>query len=171
MVRPTIDELQAISPFLTGRADAELEALANEAAAIIASLTARDVGVGAGETSFGCPFEDVPAWLEPVALRAMASMMEITVNVTAAAARAKAGSKELASFSAGPYSESYFSPEVAAKAMRLHPDQLVNDSLMALLTACARAYWLRVWGVEGAEVGAGAAQQFDYRGRPGGYWY
>jgi hypothetical protein len=171
MDRPTVDQLQAISPFLLERADADLEPLANEAAAIASMLTARIIGPVSGETSFGCPFEEVPEWLQPVATRAVASMMEVAVNSVSLASRTKAGSKELASFTAGPYSESYFSPEIAAKAMRLHPDQLVNDSLMALLTACARAYWLRVWGVEEAGVGAGAAMQFDYRGRPGGYAY
>lgn len=162
MDAPTVDQLQARSAFLADRVDAELTPLAEEGAALVSSLTGRDIGVsalGGGDSPTGCPWEDVPGWLRPSAERAVAFMVESLIGVTSATRAAKRGDRQLASFSAGPYSESYFSPEQVSKSQTLHPDPMVHQVLWSIATECARQYWLRLWGVETAVAPAAVAVQ------------
>lgn len=161
MVAPTVDEVQARSAFLAGRADAELAPLVSEAAGLVSALTGRDIGVvaaGGGDSPTGCGWEDVPGWLVPVAQRAVTYLVESLLRSTSEAAASHRGDRLLASFSAGPYSESYFAPDVAAKAQTLHPDPAVAAVLWALATECVRRYWLAIWGVIGPPA-AGIAVQ------------
>lgn len=162
MVAPTVDELQSRSVFLAGRDDAELVPLAEEGAALVSVLTGRDIGVvalGGGDSPTGCGWEEVPPFLRPTAQRAVAYLVESLLAADTVKAGKTRGSRQLASFSAGPYSESYFSPELAAKSQTLHPDPMVHSVLWSLATECVRSYWLRVWGVdEGLPAAAVAVQ-------------
>lgn len=118
--------------------DAALEVVVTDSAALVSSLTCRDIGVGTGE--------DVPAALVPLAQRAVALKAEVLALGGTAEARAAAGaSGRLASFNAGPYGESYFSPDIAARAGVLDPDPALHEVLWALATEDCRAAWLLLW--------------------------
>jgi hypothetical protein len=154
---PTVADVTARSAFLAGRDASSLESLVQVAAGLVASLTGRDIGVtaaGGGDNPMGCDWQDVPAWLVPVAEQAVALMTESLVSGTSATAGKTRGSRQLASFTAGPYSESYFSPEVAARSQALHPDPTTAGLLWSLATECAREWWWRMWGIS---TGGGAA--------------
>lgn len=162
MNAPTVDDVQSISAYLAGMDDAVLTSLVPLAAGMVASLTSRDIGViaaGGGENSMGCEFEDVPAWMVPLANMAVAMMVEGLVGSTSVQSATSRGKRLLASFTAGPYSETYFSPDVISKSKTLAPDPTLAALLWSLATPCAQAYWNRLWGVLTAEAPAGLAVQ------------
>jgi hypothetical protein len=169
--RPTTAEVRAISDLLADVEDVKLGLMLDEGAALASVLTGRMIGpVDGGEPLGGCSWEDVPAFLRPVALRAVAAMAELAVTQWSLSSRSSAGGRLLKSISAGPWSESYFGPEEVSGAKVLSPDPATNALLMALLTPCMLAFWRLQWGEEEAQVGFGMAQEFDYwRGRSGGY--
>lgn len=161
MVAPTVADVKLLSAYLAGRSE-DLTPLVAEAAGLVSALTSRDIGViaaGGGENPLGCEWSDVPAWQVPVAKRAVAMMVESLLGSTLAAASKRRGDRLLASFSAGPYSESYFAPDVAAKAQTLHPDPAFAAILWSLATECARLYWMRMWGIPAGTPPVGIAVQ------------
>jgi hypothetical protein len=164
---PTPDEVRPRSELLTARYpdddggpnDLKLKALLDDDAPVVSSLTGRIIGPE------GTPGEEVPAWLVPVAMRVMALRAErMSVTGTARARTGVLGSLRLRSFSAGPYSESYFGPGEAATAKVLDPDPAVHELLWALATEEMRRYWLRLWGL-GVEDPAVAVQSFEWGAR------
>ena len=103
----------------------------NLAAAMLSSLTCRDFGNGTGK-----PITDAEA---PLAIFAMALYVEqITYRMDASRRQSAISSSTggLQSFSAGPYSESYFGPGDANEYAWnvLDADPLLNSALMALIT-------------------------------------
>jgi hypothetical protein len=117
------------------------------------------IAAGAGPNPLGCEWEDVPGYQQPLAKRAVAMMVESLVGGTSSTTATTRGDRLLASFSAGPYSESYFSPEQVAKSQTLHPDPTLASILWSLASECARRYWMRMWGIEGGVVADGIAVQ------------
>lgn len=152
MIRPTVNEVRAVSETLAAAypspgGNAALDALLNEAAPLASLLSGRLIGVTAGETPFGCPLEEVPTWMAPLALRAVATLTEFIRGRFSARSRRTVGGKELRSFSAGPYSESYFSPQEQVTSRRLVPDDAAHAALWAIATSCVMDYWNTLWGV------------------------
>lgn len=100
------------------------------AASMLSSLTCRDMGLGVGTP--------VPPELVPLAIWAFALYVEQITVLMKPSNRATAvttGSGGLQSFTAGPYSESYFNPSDAKFAWNvLNPDPLLNSALLALIT-------------------------------------
>lgn len=150
--------------------NAGLTGLIAEAAAVISMLTGRAIGI-TGEGPFGCLLEEVPAPLQPLAIRAVrhrAEQMDLLEgNAALIIARAERALGGLASFSAGPYSESYFAPgssTVTTQALDADPE--VAAELWGLATECVREGWMRLWHPElvGAFSPASAIQEFDWFG-------
>lgn len=107
--------------------------------------------------------EALPERLVPLALRAV--MMKTEAMSSASSLKRRKGQLQsvgLRSFSAGPYSESYFGPGEAMAAKALDPDTALHEVLWALATEEKRGYWLRVWGVSASEPFF-QVQSFDYR--------
>jgi len=162
-VRERSELLSQMYPGSDPDRDRRLGALLADDAPVVSSLTGRRIGPP------DTPGEEVPAWLRPVAIRAMALRAERhAVGGSARGRRSTLGSLNLRSFTAGPYSESYFGPGDAAEWRVLDPDPAVHELLWALCTEEMRRYWLRLWG-RLAEVPAFGVQSFDWRGAPGAY--
>lgn len=159
METPTPDDVRARSELLSQRYPAEdaaatatLKAILDDDAPVVSELTGRSIGPAAAEQ----PGEEVPAHLVPVAKRAFALRAERTaVGGSAKARRGAIGSLRLRSFTAGPYSESYFGPGEAQQAKVLDPDPAAHELLWALATEEKRAWWLRLWGLAVEEAAAG----------------
>lgn len=172
MQTPTPDEARARSELLArrfpddegGPLDEKLALILGDDAPVVSSLTGRIIGPA------GTPGVEVPDWLRPVAQRAMAMRAERHAVTGAERARRGAiGALRLRSFSAGPYSESYFGPGEAANARVLDPDPAIHELLWALATEEMRAYWLGLW--TGAHPPAAGTTEFrwDLRRRRRGY--
>lgn len=166
MVTPTPDEVRAVSPLLVQRYpddaenDAKLQAFLDVLAPIISWLTGRSIGPADVET----PGVEVPDWLKPIAVRVFALRAERdSVSSEARRRKTAAGSLRIRSFTAGPYSESYFGPEEAGKIQMLDPEPGLHELLWALATEEKRAYWTALW--TGEELPAAAVQAFDYGAR------
>lgn len=151
MDTPTADDVRARSELLLTKypdgdaeAEAKLTLLLTDLAPIISQLTGRKIGPA------DTPGEEVPDWLRPIAVRVFTLRAERDATGLSAAGRAEAvsanGPVRLRSFSAGPYSETYFGPGEAQAAGILDPDPLIHEALWALATAEMRNYWLRLWG-------------------------
>jgi hypothetical protein len=156
---PTPDQVRAHSQLVAQKypppdADELLEAQIAAYVPVMADLTGRAIGE--------IPGAPVPDYLEPVALQALALVLERSTS-TAKEAKREAGRLRLRSFSAGPYSETYFTPGDVAALKTLDPDQRVHALLWALATEEKRRYWLFIWGGP-IEPGA-AVQRFNWRGR------
>lgn len=156
---PTPPEVRAVSPLLQQRyptdGDSDLVSVTYLAGALVASLTGRAVG------ATGTPGETVPDWLRPVAVQAVAMEAENLGTLGTARARAAAARRgNLRSISAGPWSESYFSPAEIARAGVLDSNPLLHQLLWALATDATREYWLGLWGQGFAP--AAAVQSFDW---------
>lgn len=153
MLTPSPDDVRARSELLRLRfpdgdedKEAELAALLADDAPVVSSLTGRIIGPE------GTPGEEVPAYLQPVAMRAMALRAERMSVTGAARSRTGAiGKLTLRSFSAGPYSEAYFGPGEAQGAKALDLDPVVHELLWALATEEKRQEWLRLWGMASYE--------------------
>lgn len=168
MQTPTPDQLRAQSDLIAAQrpqSDANDEVLAGRAAvaaAVVASITGRLIlPVEEGE--------EVPAGLVPLAVQAVAMFVERRlVRGAAGEAEAAAGGRRLRSFTAGPYSESYFAPgELGTKGgrPRMDVDEELDALLWALATDEAREEFIAA--ASGVQPPAGAATEFDYR--RGGY--
>jgi hypothetical protein len=100
------------------------------ATAYLGSITCRDFGNG-----IGCP---IPPEMVPLAIFADALYVEqLTYRMDASrrASSLSSGTGNLRSFTAGPYSESYFGPgEIKFAWNVLDPDPLLNSMLMSLIT-------------------------------------
>jgi hypothetical protein len=177
---PTPDQLRTDSDLLaakypaSGPNDAKLSARAATAAALVAGITFRLIEPITSSTVEGYEFEEVPAGLVPVAVHAVATMVERMV-VTGAPdfAEQAATGRRLRGFSAGPYSEQYFAPGEFARrgAAQGRPpmdaDDALDAALWALATEDAREAFV-AWAT-GVQPPAGAVSSFDYRRQGGGY--
>lgn len=170
MDTPTPEDVLARSELLTQRfppadADAQtrLAALLADLAPIISQLTGRKIGPA------DTPGVEVPDWLVPAARRAFTLKAEREALGRNAKAVIKGeGSLRLRSFSAGPYSESYFGPGEAESAGVLDPNPTIHEALWALATEEMRNYWLRLWGkLEPEPVGGLVAVRWPARHRDG----
>lgn len=130
--------------------DAILSVQVGDAAGQVSMLTGRAIGVtGAGP--FGCTLDEVPAGLTGLASRVVTLVAE-RLYVTETSRTAEmieselvSASDNLASFSAGPYSEAYFAPGQVVEMKRLDPDPERAGLLWALATDCVRLGWTRLW--------------------------
>jgi hypothetical protein len=165
---PTPDQLRADSDLLTdklpddngGPHDLKLAARAELAAAVVASITGRQID----------PIEEgveVPPGMVSLAIHAVARMVERRIIQGAAQlAENTASGRLLRSFSAGPYSESYFAPgELTSKNGRpqMDGDPDLDDTLWALATDDARDEWI-AWAT-GVQAPAGVISAFNYNRR------
>jgi hypothetical protein len=168
---PTADEVRERSPLLRGRYpeagpnEADLDAVIEDSAVVVASLTGRLIE----------PFPEgveVPAGLRPTAVRAVARMAEqMDTASSATQADADARGRRLRGFSAGPYSEQYFAPgDLIIKGGRpqMSPDVLLDALLWALATEEAQEAWIAL--ATGVMPPAGVVSAFDYRRTGGGYF-
>lgn len=176
MLTPTNDQLREASDVIanrfpdegTGAAEMKLKARAEAAAILVSSLTFRTIAPITESTVEGEVFEDVPAQLEPLAVRAVALMVnrELVLGDAAIAEQIATG-RRLRGFSAGPYSESYFAPgEFARRGAAqgrppMDPDEELDASLWALATQEAREYFIAQ--ATGVAAPAGTVSSFDYR--------
>lgn len=164
----TVDEARARSQLLTSRypdpdGDDALTELLLDAGEVVAALTCRRIAPATDGT-------EVPPSLVRTATRAVVLKAEkLAVGERAAArARTKAiNDQRLRSISAGPWSESYFGPDEAAKAKMLDPDPVLHETLWALATEGCRETWLAFWG--GRNAPAAAPMKFDYTRQRRGY--
>jgi hypothetical protein len=150
--------------------DEALDALLLSASALVGSLTCRPLVEGQTDPD-GCTdcYAEVPDYLVDLAKRAVvmkAEQMQVRTG-SAAARRRGIGVGNLQSFSAGPYSESYFGPDQAGKARYLDPDPALHEVLWALATEACKERWLNLW--DGTVTGAVGVVAYDYGARPGGY--
>lgn len=154
--------------FPDGSGDEGLAALVLEASSVVSMLTGRMIGV-TGEGPWGCPLEEVPLPLQPLAVRAVRLRAErmdlLEMNPALLIARAEQVLGGLASFSAGPYSESYFPPGQTVQTLQaLDPDPEHAAELWSLATECVREGWLRLWypGMAGIFEPTSTNQEFDW---------
>jgi len=170
---PGIDDIRTRSTVLSTKfpspaGDDGLTALVREASAVVAMLTGRAIGA-TGEGPFGCPLEEVPAALVPVATRAIRLRAErmdlLESNATLLIERAERTLGGLASFTAGPYSESYFKPGDTIQTLQaLDSDPEMAADLWSLATECVREGWMRLWHPEliGALEPASVTQEINW---------
>lgn len=160
MDAPTPDQVRDRSALLTARysQNAENDELLQERIAeevpVVADLTGRAIG--------GAPGVPVPDYLVPVAEAAIALRIE-RAPLTAKDAQKGIGTLRLRSFTAGPYSETYFTPGDLAALKALDPDRRIHELLWTLATEDKRAYWVYMWG--GPIQPGVAVQTFNWRGR------
>lgn len=156
-VRERSPFLQSVLPTGIGSNDELLREAVLDAKALVESLTCRNLDQSLGDQR-----------LDRLALRAVTLKTEAIggSEATAKARKARLGTQLLKSFSAGPYSETYFGPDQAAALKRLDPDPATHEVLWALATQECRDAWLVLWGLSVAPPFAGV-QAFDY-GRRGG---
>ena len=171
MDAPTPDQLRARSDLLATRyphpeplPDPYTDALATwaqDASALVASLTCRDIGTNTGE--------EVPDHLIGLAIRAVALKAEQLVmgGGSSKEARRRAQRAGVRSMSAGPLSVTWGAAEDAMKAKQLDPDPAIHEVLWALATDECRAAWLALW--EGEVEPAAGVMAWEYGNRPGGY--
>jgi hypothetical protein len=122
--------------------DEKVRQAVNEATALVTSLTGRDLSGALGRSADG-------ADLDLLAMRAVRLMTELMLGgegTEKARGGALGSSARLSSFTAGPYSESYFNPSQAVVEKRLSPDPALHDVLWALATDAKRSEWLALWG-------------------------
>jgi len=110
--------------------------------------------------------------LIPAALRAVVLKAEAMVvgDDPVLVAQIAAG-RRLRGFTAGPYSESYFSPsELVWKHGRpqVDPNPALDEVLWLLMTEDCREQFI-AWAT-GIQVPAGAFSEFDYRREAGGFY-
>lgn len=143
--------------------------LVDDAAGAVMGLTGRAIGVEpGGEGPFGCVLVEVPVALTALALRILTTFVErFHVANPSAAERLRIIKRQqagLASFSAGPYSESYFSPGDAVTNQSLDADPMIHRDLWGLATECVRLYWQRLWDPSLPLPPASAVMSFDWTG-------
>lgn len=174
METPTPDQLRLASELIAakypagGPNEARLELLAGSASILVGTLTFRLIEPLIESTIDGYTFEDVPAPLVDIAMRAVALEIEREiVTGDPAFAEQVATGRRLRGFSAGPYSESYFAPgEFARKGASqgrpiMDQDERLDAALWALASQEAREYFIAQ--ATGVNVPAGTITSFDYR--------
>jgi hypothetical protein len=163
---PTPDEIRQHSPLLKDRYpddadDPSLELLVAITAPLVGDMTGRSIGGSEGE--------EVPAGKRVIATRAIAMKSEQLDSAvgTVKGRKRSLGRGNLASFSAGSYSESYFGPDQAMRAKQLDADPLFSELLWSLCTEDKRLYWLAIWDPDNFMVEAeGGVVSFEYGNRP-----
>lgn len=154
----TDSDLLALKLPASSENDAKLTQRATVTAAIVAAITGRQID----PVTEGV---EVPAGLQPLAIHAIARFVERRIIMGAAATAEKtAMGRLLRGFTAGPYSESYFSPgDLQMKGGRpvMDADADLDETLWALATEEARANWIAQ--ATGVQPPAGVASTFDYR--------
>lgn len=89
----------------------------------------------------------MPEELVPLAIQATVWKTEqVLLGSSMKSRRSTIGRRALKSMTAGPYSETYFGPDEAAKTKRLDLDPEMHDLLWALATEECRERWLELWG-------------------------
>lgn len=176
MDTPTPNELRAASDLIALRfpageaegAETKLKLRAEAAAAQVATLTYRLIDPVTEATVEGATFEEVPASLHGLAVRAIAIMVEREiVTGDPAFAEQVATGRRLRGFTAGPYSESYFAPgEFARRGASqgrppMDPDEQLDAALWALATQEAREEFVS-WA-SGLHLPGSVISVFDYR--------
>lgn len=163
---PTPSQLRRHSALLEDRfpessGDDALALLALITSPLVGELTGRIIGEFDGE-------EDVPPALVPVAERVIAMKTEQldTATGTVKGRRRSMNRGNLASFSAGSYSESYFGPEQALAAKRLDADPILAELLWSLTTPAKKQEWLEFWDPADYPCGEGGLIAFEYGDRP-----
>lgn len=177
---PTADEMRARSQLLaaaypaSGPNDTALDAWADDAAAIVRSITARkivrgDIAVAPIGGDNGIPVEEVPPELHELGLKVVSMKAEALWEAegTARARRKRLRNYNLKSIAAGPWNESYFGPEEIKKAKVLDPDPNMHERLWALATEPMRDEWYFIWHDEHRP--AGTVQPFGNLRQPGSY--
>jgi hypothetical protein len=171
---PTATEVRARSKLLRVRypaaapEPADLLAAITDAAAVTGELTGRLIApLTAGE--------EVPEGLHGTAVRAIARMAELMDTEGAADfADVSARGRRLRSFSAGPYSEAYFSPDelIPRRGQQGRPQFSPDPTLDRLLWALATQDAIDALKAlaSGLQPPAGMATEFDYRAGGGGYF-
>ena len=173
MDAPTPTEARQRSALLTEKYPADdghefdtaLTSLLAAASQLVASLTCRQIG-----TAGGTGTTDVPVELRELAMRAVvlkAEEFDVQWGGSAASRSKTIGSGNLASISAGPWSESYFGPGEAVTAQALSLDRSQHELLWALASEECKQKWMLLW--TGEAEPAGAVEAFEYSQRPGGY--
>lgn len=133
--------------------EARLENAVATSAALIEELTGRDLDD-----------EGLSPNLRALAVRAVVLKTEqMAVRTRAKTSKGAVTSLSLRSFTAGPYSESYFGPGEAAAAKVLDPNPELHQLLWALATQEMRDYWIGLW--TGEYPAAAGVQAFDYGAR------
>ena len=110
----------------------------------------------------------MPDYLDPLAILTIAMKTDQFDSAirTVKGRRRSLTRGNLASFSAGSYSESYFGPQQAQAAKQLDPDPRLAELLWALCTDSKRLYWLSFWDPEDFPTGEGGLVAFEYGNRP-----
>lgn len=122
-----------------------------DATVMVQSLTCRTLDAALAED----------ADLARIALRAVTLYAEkLALGSSARARRSGIRRSGLRSISAGPWSESYFSPGELARMGRFDADPFIHDALWALATPECREYWMGIW--TGNFTPASAVQSFDW---------
>lgn len=132
----------------------DLESARVLAISIVESLTCRTLD------------ESLSASDQTLALAAVVGKAEqVALASTAKASRSRLGFRKLKSISAGPWSETYFGPEEAAKAQMLDADPMLHQVLWALATEECRQKWLELWKGEYAPHAISQEVAWGFRGR------
>lgn len=181
---PTPDAIRAQSPLLrknfplpptNAYQPSDLRNLVYQSVSLVQSLTWRLIDPSLGDSSpEGYVSEAVPPWQVPIVFQAVARMAErVSVTTAPAFAEQLATGRLLRGFSAGPYSEQYFSPgEFARRGAQqgrqpMDVESAIDEALWALATEDARDYF--VWRATGITPPTGVATAFDYRRANVGY--
>lgn len=161
----TVADIWARSQYLQkhyprGSAEAPLEFLVGTVAPLVGSMTGRIIAGTVGEA--------VPPSLHEMELMAIALKCDAFDAATGSAKsrRSSITRGNIASFSAGSYSESYFGPAQAMAAKKLDPDPVLADLLWALCTEEKQLYWLAIWEPESFNLGEGHLVAYEYGNRP-----
>lgn len=161
----TIADIWARSQYLQqryprGAADGALGFLVGTVAPLVGSMTGRSIA--------GTEGEGVPTSLRELELMAIALKCDSFDSAVGSAKSRKSSISRgnIASFSAGSYSESYFGPAQAMAAKKLDPDPVLADILWALCTEEKQLYWLAIWEPESFNLGEGHLVSYEYGNRP-----
>lgn len=166
MDTPTPDQIRERSAFLTARypsgaeGDAGLALLLMVTAPLVGSLTGRNIADEEGE--------EVPPAKVPIAIQVIAMKTEQFDSAigTVKGRKRSLTRGNLASFSAGSYSESYFGPAQIMAAKQLDSDPVLSELLWALCTDQRKQEWLEFWDPEDYPSGVGQFVSFEWGNRP-----
>jgi hypothetical protein len=175
---PTAAEVRARSALLRVRYPPPVAPATDEPADLLAVIEDASAVVGALTGRLIAPLEvgeEVPPGKTHLAVRAVARMAELMDTEGAADfADVSARGRRLRSFSAGPYSEAYFSPDelVPRRGQQGRPQFSPDPTLDRLLWALATqdAIDLLIALASGIQPPAGLVTEFDFRASGGRYY-
>jgi hypothetical protein len=161
----TVAEVWGRSPMLksrypSGAGDGDLVLAVAVVAPLVGSITGRSIAGMGGEA--------VPEAMQELALRAIALKTEQFISAvgTAKGRKLSLNRGNLASFSAGSYSESYFGPGQMISAKKLDADPILAEVLWALCTEQAKLEWLSIWDPADYPLGTASVVSYEYGNRP-----